>query len=80
MDPLWNSLVVGGVSGDGAPFLGTVGMVGTSYTDATVATGEHPAQPLRQCCGRVLRRRWGGISCCGAVGIVGASYTDRRVP
>jgi len=33
MDPLWNSLVVGGVEADGTPFLGTVGMIGTHYTD-----------------------------------------------
>lgn len=39
-DPLWNSLVVGGVKYDGTPFLGTVGMIGTAYTDVHVATGE----------------------------------------
>jgi hypothetical protein len=33
MDPLWNSVVVGGVEADGTPFLGTVGMIGTHYTD-----------------------------------------------
>lgn len=38
MDPLWNSLVVGGLH-EGRPFLGTVGMIGTNYTDAHVATG-----------------------------------------
>jgi len=39
-DPLWNSLVVAGVDvGSGAPFLGTVGMLGVAYTDCTVATG-----------------------------------------
>lgn len=38
MDPLWNSLVVGGFY-DGKPFLGTVGMIGTNYTDAHLATG-----------------------------------------
>ena len=37
-DPLWNSLVVGGLH-EGRPFLGTVGMIGTNYTDAHVATG-----------------------------------------
>lgn len=48
MDPLWNSLVIGGVNGAGTPFLGTVGMVGTSYTDQTVATGfgNHLARPI----------------------------------
>lgn len=48
MDPLWNSLVVGGVEADGTPFLGTVGMIGTHYTDSHVATGfgSHLARPL----------------------------------
>lgn len=47
MDPLWNSLVVGGFHA-GKPFLGTVGMQGTNYTDAHVATGfgNHLARPL----------------------------------
>ncbi|KDD77122.1 proteasome subunit protein [Helicosporidium sp. ATCC 50920] len=46
-DPLWNSLIVGGVY-EGKPFLGTVGMIGTSYTDEHVATGfgNHLARPL----------------------------------
>ncbi len=38
-DPLWNSLVVGGIDHEGQPFLGTVGMIGTAYTDDHVATG-----------------------------------------
>ncbi|GAB4813139.1 hypothetical protein N2152v2_000185 [Parachlorella kessleri] len=38
MDPLWNSLVVAGYY-SGKPFLGTIGMVGTNYTDQHVATG-----------------------------------------
>jgi 20S proteasome alpha/beta subunit len=33
MDPLWNSLVVGGVEADGTSFLGTVGMIGVHYED-----------------------------------------------
>lgn len=47
MDPLWNSLVVGGFY-DNKPFLGTIGMIGTNYTDVTVATGfgNHLARPL----------------------------------
>ena len=47
MDPLWNSLVVGGVHA-GEPFLGTVGMIGTNYKDDTVATGfgNQLARPL----------------------------------
>ena len=38
MDPLWNSVVVAGMQG-GQPFLSTIGMLGTNYTDTTVATG-----------------------------------------
>lgn len=47
-DPLWNSLVVGGVQNDGTPYLGTVGMIGTSYVDETIATGfgNHLARPI----------------------------------
>ncbi|KAK9793714.1 hypothetical protein WJX73_005874 [Symbiochloris irregularis] len=37
-DPLWNSLVIGGIE-HGKPFLGTVGMIGTHYTDDHIATG-----------------------------------------
>lgn len=40
-DPLWNSVVVGGLV-EGKPFLGTVGMLGTHYSDEHVATGEFP--------------------------------------
>lgn len=47
-DPLWNSVVVGGVNPDGTPFLGNVSMIGTNYTDETIATGfgNHLARPL----------------------------------
>lgn len=47
MDPLWNSIVVGGLQAD-TPYLGIVGMLGTNYTDDTVATGfgNHLARPL----------------------------------
>lgn len=38
-DPLWNSLVVGGVEADGSSFMGSVGMIGTHYTDSHVTTG-----------------------------------------
>ena len=38
-DPLWNSLVVGGVRPDGTPFLGSVGMIGVSFSDKHIATG-----------------------------------------
>ena len=42
MDPLWNSLVVGGLQ-DGKPFLGTIGMIGVHYTDGHIATGALPS-------------------------------------
>eukprot|EP00798_Chlamydomonas_sp_ICE-L_P020095 gene20095-26813_t len=47
-DPLWNTLVVGGVNPDGTSFLGCVSMVGTHYTDSHVTTGfaNHLARPL----------------------------------
>jgi len=47
-DPLWNSLVVGGVSPKGESFLGMISMIGTAYTDSHVATGfgAHLARPL----------------------------------
>jgi 20S proteasome subunit beta 7 len=38
-DPLWNTMVVGGILSDGKPFLGTIGMIGVSFTDSNVATG-----------------------------------------
>ncbi|GAX82394.1 hypothetical protein CEUSTIGMA_g9822.t1 [Chlamydomonas eustigma] len=47
-NPLWNSLVVGGVQPDGMPFLGMVAMQGTHYVDSHVATGfaSQLARPL----------------------------------
>jgi len=47
-DPLWNSLIVGGVQPDGKGFLGNVTMNGTHYTDSHVATGfaSQLARPL----------------------------------
>ncbi|KXZ44882.1 hypothetical protein GPECTOR_61g835 [Gonium pectorale] len=47
-DPLWNSLVVGGVEKGGQSFLGMVGMIGTHYTDSHVTTGfaNQLARPL----------------------------------
>jgi len=46
-DPLWNSLVVGGVK-DGRHFLGMVGMIGQFYEDSHLAAGfgNHIARPL----------------------------------
>ncbi|PWN46227.1 proteasome endopeptidase complex, beta subunit [Ceraceosorus guamensis] len=49
IDPLWNSLVVGGLEpSTGAPFLGYVDLLGVTYTASTIATGfgAHLAQPL----------------------------------
>ncbi|QDZ21877.1 beta-type subunit of proteasome [Chloropicon primus] len=52
MDPLWNSLVVAGVDKNGKEgnksFIGSVGMLGTSYTDSHVATsfGNYLSRPL----------------------------------
>ncbi|CAG9464917.1 unnamed protein product [Pedinophyceae sp. YPF-701] len=48
MNPLWNSLVVAGVSKQGEPFLGCVAMNGTHYQSPHVATGfgGHLAVPL----------------------------------
>ena len=47
-DPLLNSVVVMGCGPDGTPFLGNVSMIGTNYTDETIATGfgNHLARPL----------------------------------
>ena len=40
MNPLWNSLVIGGVEpSTGVPFLGMVSMQGTHYVDSHVTTG-----------------------------------------
>lgn len=50
-NPLWNSLVVGGIH-KGDKFLGYVDLRGTTYQSTTIATGfgAHLAQPI-------LRRR-----------------------
>merc|ERR1712159_318822 len=47
MDPLWNSLVVGGFQ-NGAPFLATIDLMGTQFEDDMCATGYggHLALPL----------------------------------
>jgi 20S proteasome subunit beta 7 len=47
MNPLWNSLLVGGVK-DGKKFLAYVDLLGTTYSASTLATGygAHIAQPL----------------------------------
>lgn len=49
IDPLWNSLVLGGVDPKtGESFLGYVDLLGTTYQSSTIATGFglHLAQPL----------------------------------
>jgi len=47
INPLWNSLLVGGYK-DGKSMLGYVDLLGTTYTASTLATGygAHIAQPL----------------------------------
>ena len=47
MDPLWNSLVVGGLQ-DGKPFLGTITMLGVHYSDDHIATGSSLRRTKRQ--------------------------------
>ncbi|KAH7670843.1 Proteasome endopeptidase complex protein [Dioscorea alata] len=51
-DPLWNSLVLGGVK-NGQKYLGVVNMIGTHFEDDHVATGfgNHLARPI-------LRAEW----------------------
>jgi len=52
MDPLWNSLVVGGNSPDG-PFLGLVDLYGSSYTENMIATGYGAYMALP-----IMRKKW----------------------
>ncbi len=53
MNPLWNDLVIAGVDKDGASFLGTTTMIGTSYEHDFICTGfgSHMALPI-------LRNEW----------------------
>ena len=48
VDPLWNSLIVGGIEADGSIFLGEVDLYGSNYTGDLLATGygQHLAIPL----------------------------------
>jgi 20S proteasome alpha/beta subunit len=39
MNPLWNTLVVGGFTKAGEGYLGYVDKIGVAYTDSTIATG-----------------------------------------
>lgn len=54
MNPLWNSLLVAGLDANGAPFLASVDLLGTTFSAPTLATGfgAHLAQPI-------LRRKIG---------------------
>lgn len=47
MNPLWNSVVIGGVQ-DGKPFLGAVGMIGTHYVDDHICTGNSDHKSINQ--------------------------------
>ena len=49
--------MVGGLDHDGKPFLGTVGMIGTAYTDDHVATGAIRQQCLAPGRQAVLQKR-----------------------
>eukprot|EP00041_Stephanoeca_diplocostata_P012935 m.218416 g.218416 ORF g.218416 m.218416 type:complete len:260 (-) comp19154_c0_seq1:883-1662(-) len=48
MNPLWNTLVVGGFSTKGDAYLGYVDKIGVAYQDTTIATGygAHIALPI----------------------------------
>jgi len=48
VDPLWNTLLVGGIEKDGKSFLGCVDIYGSSYEGDVLATGygQHLAIPL----------------------------------
>jgi len=47
-NPLWNSVVVGGIENDGSTYLGTVNMIGIAFKDPVIATGfgAHLALPI----------------------------------
>merc|ERR1719370_19831 len=47
-NPLWNSVVIGGVENDGSTYLGTVNMIGIAFKDDAIATGfgAHLALPM----------------------------------
>jgi len=48
VDPLWNTLLLGGIESDGSHFLGCVDIYGSCYTGNVLATGfgQHLAIPL----------------------------------
>jgi 20S proteasome subunit beta 7 len=47
-DPLWNHILVAGVLPDGAPFLSSADLLGTTFEAPSIATGfgAHLAQPM----------------------------------
>lgn len=47
-DPLWNTVVVGGLQPDGEPFLGYVDKIGIAYDGPAIASGfgQHMAMPM----------------------------------
>jgi len=47
-NPLWNSIVIGGIENDGSTYLGTVNMIGIAFKDTAIATGfgAHLALPI----------------------------------
>lgn len=47
-DPLWNQVLVGGLDGEGKPFLASADLLGTTFSAPSLATGfgAHLAQPL----------------------------------
>jgi hypothetical protein len=51
MNPLWNSLVIGGLQ-DGQPFLGCTDKLGVAFTEDAIATGYGAYIAL------VKQRRW----------------------
>jgi len=47
-NPLWNSVIIGGMEKDGSTYLGTVNMIGIAFKDDVIATGfgAHLALPM----------------------------------
>ena len=47
-NPLWNQLLVAGLDDEGAPFLASVDLLGTTFSSPSLATGfgAHLAQPI----------------------------------
>ena len=76
-DPLWNSLVVGGLDHNGKPFLGTVGMIGTAYTDDHVATGASRQRVLSHMHSETGNRNSGwGAECLPPMQVLAITWHD----